>query len=84
VSYRPWLEDQALRQMGGLPAEALDLLARAMARICQDPYDRLFSVAVRDDDPRARMAEFGDPGFMEFEVDEAVGVVRVYTLVWLG
>ena len=33
MSYRPWLEDQALRQMGGLPAGALDLLARAMARI---------------------------------------------------
>ncbi len=84
MSYRPWLEDRALRQMGGLPAEALDLLARAMARICEDPYDRLFSVAVRDDDPRERMAEFGDLGFMEFEVDEAVGVVRVYALVWVG
>jgi hypothetical protein len=84
VSYRPWLEDQALRQMGGLPAEALDLLARAMARICEDPYDRLFSVAVRDDAPRERMAEFGDLGFMEFEVDEAAGLVRVYTLLWVG
>ena len=84
MSYRPWLEDRALRQMGGLPAAALDLLVRAMARICEDPYDRLFSVAVRDDDPRARMAEFGDLGFMEFEVDEAVGLVRVYALVWVG
>ncbi len=84
MTYRPWLEDRALRQIGGLPAEALDLLARAMARICADPYDRLFSVAVRDDDPRERMAEFGDLGFMEFEVDEAAGLVRVYTLVWVG
>ena len=33
MSYRPWLEKQALRQMGGLPAEALDLLARVIARI---------------------------------------------------
>ena len=84
MSYRPWLEDGALRQMGGLSAEALDLLARALARICEDPYDRLFSVAILDDDPRARMAEFGDLGFMEFEVDEAVGLIHVYTLVWLG
>ena len=84
MSYRPWLEDQALRQMGGLPAEALDLLAQAMARICEDPHDRLFSVAVRDEDPQARMAEFGDLGFMEFEVDEAAGLIHVYTLVWLG
>jgi hypothetical protein len=56
VSYRPWLADRALRQMGGLPAEALDLLAQTMARICADPYDRLFSVPVSDD-PRERMAE---------------------------
>ncbi len=70
--------------MGGLPAEGLDVLARAMARICEDPYDRLFSMAVADDDPRERMAELGDLGFMEFEVDEAAGLVRVYTLVWLG
>jgi len=84
VSYRPWLEDRALRQMDGLPAEALDLLARAMARICDGPYDRLFSVAMRDDAPSERMAEFGDLGFMEFEVDDAAGLVRVYTLAWLG
>ncbi len=84
MSYRPWVQDRALRQMGGLPAEALDLLAQAMARICADPSDRLFSVAVRDDDPRERMAEFGDLGFMEFEVHEAVGLIHVYALIWVG
>jgi hypothetical protein len=46
VNYRAWLEEQALRQMGGLPDEALDTLARVMARICEHPYDRLLSVAV--------------------------------------
>ena len=55
-----------------------------MARICEDPYNRLFSVPVSDDDPRERMAEFGDLGFMEFEVDDAVGLVRVYALVLVG
>jgi hypothetical protein len=77
VSYRPWLEERALRQMGGLPAEALEVLVRTVARICEDPYNRLLSVAVREDDPRERMAEFGDFGFMEFEVDEAAKLVRV-------
>jgi hypothetical protein len=84
VSYQPWLEERALRQMGGLPAEALDVLVRVVARLCEDPYDRLFSMAVRDDEPRERMAELGDLGFMEFEVDEAVGLVRVYALIWVG
>jgi len=84
VNYRPWLEDRALRQMGGLPSGVLDALTRAMARICEDPYDRLLSMPVRDDDPRERMAELGDFGFIEFRVDEAAGLVRVYTLVWVG
>ena len=42
MSYRPWLEERALRQMGGLPPDALDVLVRTLARICDDPYDRLF------------------------------------------
>jgi hypothetical protein len=55
-----------------------------MARICENPYDRLFSMATRDEDPQERMAELGDTGFIQFTVDEAVGLVRVYDLVWLG
>ena len=39
---------------------------------------------MRDDDPRERMAELGDLGFVEFRVDEAAGLVHVLTLVWAG
>jgi hypothetical protein len=35
-----------MSRLGGLPPEALDFLARTMARICEDPYDRLFSMVV--------------------------------------
>jgi hypothetical protein len=45
--------------MGNLPAETLDVLVRALVRICEDPYDRLFSMPVRADDPQERMAELG-------------------------
>jgi hypothetical protein len=48
--------------MGGLPPDAFDVLARTMARICEDPYNRLFSLAVRDEDPRERMAELRHMG----------------------
>ena len=71
MSYRPWLEERALRQMGGLPSEALDVLAQMLARICEDPYDRLHSMAVRDGHPYERMAELGDLGFMGFQIMEA-------------
>ena len=81
MSYRPWLDGEALRQKGGLPPDALDVLVRTMARICENPCDRLFSMAMRDEDPQERMAELGDTGFIRFTVDEAVGLVRVYDLV---
>lgn len=41
----PWLEGDALRQIGGLPHDAFDVLARTMTRLCENPYDRLFSLA---------------------------------------
>jgi hypothetical protein len=84
VNYRPWLEEQVLRQMASLPAEAFDALSQTLARICADPHDRLFSRPVRAGDPAERMAELGDSGFIEFTVDEAEGLVHVYTLVWSG
>lgn len=71
--------------MAGLPDDALDTLVRTMApRICDDPYDRLLSVAVSDDNPAERMAELGDSGFIEFEIDEAASLVCVHALVWTG
>jgi hypothetical protein len=65
-------------------AEAFDALTRTLARICGDPYDRLFSRPIRGGDPSERMAEFGDSGFIEFTVDQAEGLVHVYTLLWFG
>lgn len=56
MSYKPWLDPRALRQMAGIPDEELNELVRFTARICEDPYDRLYSVAVRSDDPAQRMA----------------------------
>jgi hypothetical protein len=84
VNYRPWLEGQALLQMAGLPAPAFDALTQTLARICADPYDRLFSRPIRTGDPSERMAELGDSGFIEFTVDDAEGLVHVYALLWLG
>jgi hypothetical protein len=84
VNYRPWLEEQVLRQMTGLPDDALDALAQTVARICADPYDRTISAAILDENPARRMAELGDNGFIEFTVDDAEGLVSVYALLWLG
>jgi hypothetical protein len=69
--------------MSGLPDEALDALARLVARVCEDPYERLYSVPAGGD-PRERMAELGDAGWLEFTADEAAGLIRIHALVWIG
>jgi hypothetical protein len=83
VTYRPRLEQAVLRQMPGLPSDAFDLLVRALARICDDPYDRLLSMPAGKD-PHERMAELDDSGFIVFTVDDDAGLIRVYGLVWIG
>jgi len=76
VTYRPRLEQPVLRQMPGLPEDAFGLLIRTLARIFDDPYDRLFSMPTGKD-PRERMAELGDSGFIVFTVDDDAELVRV-------
>jgi hypothetical protein len=82
VNYRPYLESGALRQMQGLPEQAFDMLVTLLARICDDPYDPVFSAPTGV--PRRRVADVGDFGFIVFAVDEAAGLVRVFDLVWTG
>lgn len=81
MTYRPRLEIEVLRQMRGLPDEAFDTLVRVVARICEDPYDRMVSMSAMAGS-RVRMAELGDSGFIEFTVEDAAKVVRIFHLVW--
>ena len=47
--------------MHGLPSEALDSLVRTLARICDDPYDPVFSAPVPPV-PGRRVADLDDFG----------------------
>ncbi len=82
MNYRPYLEPAALRQMDGLSEQAFDMLVTLLARICDDPYDPVFSAPTGV--PRRLVADVGDFGFIVFVVDEAAGLVRVFDLVWTG
>jgi hypothetical protein len=82
VSYRPYLEPGALRQMGGFPEQGFDMLVTLLARICDNPYDPVFSAPTGV--LQRRVADVGDFGFIVFAVDEAAGLVRVFDLVWTG
>jgi hypothetical protein len=83
VSWRPWLEADVLRQMRDLPPEAFDMLVRTLARICDNPYDPVFSTPAPPV-PGRRVADLGEAGFIEFVADEDASLVRVFYLVWTG
>ncbi len=68
--------------MQGLPEQAFDMFVTLLARICDDPYDPVFSASTGV--PRRRVADVADFGFIVFAVDEAAGLVRVFDLVWTG
>lgn len=83
MTYRPRLEQPVLRQMPGLPGDAFDLLVRTLARICDDPYDRLLSMPAG----KTRVSAWPSSatgGFIVFTVDDDAGLVRVYGPVWIG
>jgi hypothetical protein len=85
VTFRAWIEENAVRQIHDVPDEALDDLVRLMARVCDDPYDAVLSLPVRPGDASERMAEIADGrGFVEFRVDEQARLVRIYALAWIG
>jgi hypothetical protein len=69
--------------MQDLPSEAFDMLVRTLARICDDPYNPVFSASAPPV-PSRRVADLEDFGFIEFIADEAERLVRVYYLVWTG
>lgn len=87
MTYRPHLEQPVLRQMRGLPDDAFALLIRTLARICDDPVRPAIQPANWDrpgTDPRERMGELGDSGFIVFTVDDDAELVRVYGLARIG
>jgi hypothetical protein len=55
------------------------MLVRTLARICDYPYDPVFSAPVPPVAGR-RVVDLGDFGFIEFVADEATKLVRVYHL----
>lgn len=69
--------------MRGLPEDAFDTLVSVVARICEDPYDRLVSKPTAVDG-RMRVAELDDGGFIEFMVDDAARQVLILRFVWTG
>jgi hypothetical protein len=83
VTYRVRLSDKVLGKLGGFPLAAMDTLVTALAAVADDPYDVLHSLPAGDD-MRHRWAVLDEAGFIEFDVNDAVGVVTVVEVTWTG
>ncbi|RCG19149.1 hypothetical protein DQ384_38390 [Sphaerisporangium album] len=84
MSYQPVLSERALAQMGGFPSDALSALGETMALVCRDPYDPLVTMPTAEH-AQLRRADFGDGrGFVTFLILDAVNVVRVIDITWVG
>ncbi|GHE48254.1 hypothetical protein GCM10017673_57480 [Streptosporangium violaceochromogenes] len=83
MTFRPDLSQRALSQLGGFPTDALGALAQVMADVCENPYDPLTTMATGDE--QVRRADFGGGrGFVTFLILDAVEVVRVVDIIWVG
>lgn len=83
MNWRPVFAESALRQLGGIPDEAMEALIATMRRVCEDPYDAVFSLPIADD-PTERWAELGEAGFIAFVVRDSAQIVEVTDFVWAG
>jgi hypothetical protein len=82
VSYRPELSQRVLRQLGGIPPDALDALVSAVAEACLYPDDALRTFPAAE--PGARQAMLGDAGFVTYLIDEARQVITLTDVTWAG
>ena len=79
MTWRPWLEGHALRQMQGLPSEAFDMLVRTLARApIAGPgvNPRLLGTVTRTDLPglqRVRQVTYAGLPLYRFFLDEPPG-----------
>lgn len=83
MTYRVWLERDALVQLHGLPAGAFDAFLERVLELIDAPWDAV--VMPPGDDPAYRRAVFGNGwGLLTFHVDETTELIRIFDLIWIG
>jgi hypothetical protein len=83
VTYRVWLEGDALVQLHGLPAAAFDAFMERVLELIEAPWDAV--VMSPGGDPAYRRAVFGNGwGLLTFHVDEDAELILIFDLMWIG
>jgi hypothetical protein len=83
VSYRVVFAAGAAVQYHELPASAQDAVIARVVDLADAPWDA--AVLPPGDMPSFRETSFGDGrGLIDFYVDDASEVLRIFNLVWIG
>jgi hypothetical protein len=82
VIYRAELSQRVLGQFGGFPPKAFDALTAAVAVVVEYPDDPMRTFPTSD--PHVRRAEFGAAGLVTYAIDDALKIVTLTDVTWVG
>jgi hypothetical protein len=83
MTFRAEFEGAALLQLKDLPPLAFDALVERVAMLVREPWDA--DILAPGDDPAYRQAVFGDGyGLLSFHADDALELVRIFDIAWIG
>jgi hypothetical protein len=83
MTYRVEFDGAALVQLNGLPSAAFDALVQRVLALVEEPWDA--DLMAPGDDPAERQITFGEgSGLLSFHVDDAVELIRIFDIAWIG
>jgi len=83
MTYRVEFDGAALIQLNGLPSAAFDALVQRVVNLVEEPWDA--DLMAPRDDPAERQATFSEGyGLLSFHVDDAVELIRIFDITWIG
>lgn len=83
MTYRVEFDGAALVQLNGLPSAAFDALVQRVVALVEEPWDA--DLMAPGDDPAERQVTFGEGyGLLSFHVDDAIELIRIFDIAWIG
>ena len=83
MTYRVEFEAAALAQLNGLPSVVFDALVDRIVALVEEPWDA--DLMASGNDPAYRQAIFGDGyGLLSFHADDALELIRIFDITWIG
>jgi len=83
MTYQVEFEGAALVQLNGLPPTEFNALVERVVALVKEPWDA--DLMAPGDGPAYRQAIFGEGyGLLSFHVDDAIELIRIFDIAWIG